>query len=138
MGHFVEGEDRRQPALLPSCLEDYVSEENPARVIDAFVDELDLGRLSPEERAEVGSAAKAGRAAVPPVTSLDVGARAQPVARTETAVRAEREVRAQPAVSAEPPVQEPVARMERAAPAEPAALAERAERAERAETPTPP
>ncbi len=33
MSRFVEGEDRRQPALLPSCLEDYVSEDNPARVI---------------------------------------------------------------------------------------------------------
>ncbi len=45
MSRFVEGEDRRQPALLPSCLEDYVSQDNPARVIDAFVDELDLGNL---------------------------------------------------------------------------------------------
>jgi hypothetical protein len=32
MSRFVEGEDRRQPALLPSCLEDYVSEDNPARI----------------------------------------------------------------------------------------------------------
>src|SRR6201996_9453769 len=45
MGRFVEGEDRRQPALLPSCLEDYVAEDNPARVIHVFVDELDLGGL---------------------------------------------------------------------------------------------
>jgi transposase len=45
MNRFVEGEDRRQPALLPSCLEDYVSEDNPARAIDVFVDELDLGGL---------------------------------------------------------------------------------------------
>lgn len=45
MSGFVEGEDRRQPALLPSCLEDYVGEDNPARVIDAFVDELDLSGL---------------------------------------------------------------------------------------------
>jgi transposase len=45
MSHFVEGEDRRQPALLPSCLDDYVAEDNPARVIDVFVDELDLGEL---------------------------------------------------------------------------------------------
>jgi transposase len=45
MGRFVEGEDRRQPTLLPSCLDDYVGEDNPARVIDAFVDELDLGEL---------------------------------------------------------------------------------------------
>jgi transposase len=45
MSRFVEGEDRRQPTLLPSCLDDYVSEDNPARVIDAFIDELDLGEL---------------------------------------------------------------------------------------------
>jgi transposase len=42
MSGFVQGEDRRQPALLPSCLDDYVGEENPARVIDVFVDTLDL------------------------------------------------------------------------------------------------
>lgn len=45
MSRFVEGEDRRQPTLLPSCLDDYVGEDNPARVIDVFVDELDLGSL---------------------------------------------------------------------------------------------
>jgi transposase len=45
MSRFVEGEDRRQPAFLPSCLDDYVGEDNPARVIDAFVDELDLDAL---------------------------------------------------------------------------------------------
>jgi transposase len=45
MSRFVEGEDRRQPTLLPSCLDDYVGEDNPARVIDVFVDELDLGDL---------------------------------------------------------------------------------------------
>ncbi len=45
MGRFVEGEDRSQPALLPSCLDDYVGEDNPARVIDVFVNELDLGEL---------------------------------------------------------------------------------------------
>jgi transposase len=42
MKRFVEGEDRRQGTLLPEYLEDYVSEENPVRVIDVFVDELDL------------------------------------------------------------------------------------------------
>jgi transposase len=42
---FVEGEDRRQGILLPEYLDDYVSEENPVRVIDVFVDELDLGSL---------------------------------------------------------------------------------------------
>jgi len=45
MKRFVEGEDRRQGTLLPEYLEDYVSEENPVRVIDVFVDELDLQAL---------------------------------------------------------------------------------------------
>ena len=45
MKRFVEGEDRRQGTLLPEYLEDYVSGENPVRVIDVFVDELDLQGL---------------------------------------------------------------------------------------------
>jgi transposase len=45
MGRFVEGEDRRQGFLLPEYLDDYVSEENPVRVIDVFVDALDLAAL---------------------------------------------------------------------------------------------
>jgi transposase len=45
MKRFIEGEDRRQGTLLPEYLEDYVSEENPVRVIDVFVDELDLKGL---------------------------------------------------------------------------------------------
>ncbi|HEY2593115.1 MAG TPA: IS1182 family transposase [Chloroflexota bacterium] len=45
MKRFVEGEDRRQGVLLPEFLEDWVSEENPVRAVDVFVDELDLGAL---------------------------------------------------------------------------------------------
>jgi transposase len=45
MGRFVEGDDRRQGVLLPEYLDAYVSEDNPVRVIDVFVDELDLGVL---------------------------------------------------------------------------------------------
>ena len=45
MEGFVEGEDRLQQTLLPSSLEDYVSEDNPVRVIEAFIDELDLAGL---------------------------------------------------------------------------------------------
>ena len=45
MKRFVEGEDRRQGALLPHCLDDYVTENNPVRVIEALVDELDLAIL---------------------------------------------------------------------------------------------
>ena len=45
MKRFVEGLDRGQSALFPECLEDWVSEENHVRVIDVFVDELDLAEL---------------------------------------------------------------------------------------------
>ena len=44
MGRFVEGEDRRQSLLLPESLDDYVTEDNPVRVMEAFIEELDLGR----------------------------------------------------------------------------------------------
>ena len=45
MHRFIDGEDRMQPALLPHSLEDYVNEENPVRVIEVFIDELDLAAL---------------------------------------------------------------------------------------------
>ena len=40
MHRFIQGDDRMQPALLPHCLEDYVDEENPVRVIEVFIVEL--------------------------------------------------------------------------------------------------
>ncbi|MCL5068933.1 MAG: IS1182 family transposase, partial [Thaumarchaeota archaeon] len=43
-GH-VEGSERRQKIFLPDMLDDYVSEDNPVRFIDAFVDKLDLKKL---------------------------------------------------------------------------------------------
>jgi transposase len=45
MKRFVEGTDRGQSCLLPECLEDWGHEDNPVRVIDVFVDELDLAEL---------------------------------------------------------------------------------------------
>jgi transposase len=45
MKRFVEGADRGQSTLLPECLDDWIDEENPVRVIDAFVDALDLAGL---------------------------------------------------------------------------------------------
>ena len=42
MKRHVEGLDRRQTFLLPECLDDYIDEDNPVRVIEAFVDRLDL------------------------------------------------------------------------------------------------
>jgi transposase len=45
MKRFVSGVDRKQSTLLPECLDDFIDESNPVRVIDAFVDALDLGEL---------------------------------------------------------------------------------------------
>jgi hypothetical protein len=45
MKRFVERTDRGQSTLFPECLEDWIDEDNPVRVIDVFVDELGLGRV---------------------------------------------------------------------------------------------
>jgi transposase len=45
MKRFVEGQDRAQGTLFPECLEDWIYEDNPVRVIDLFVDRLDLADL---------------------------------------------------------------------------------------------
>ena len=45
MRRFVEGIDRGQATLFPECLEDWIDADNPVRVIDAFVEKLDLSGL---------------------------------------------------------------------------------------------
>lgn len=45
MKRFIEGECRDQVTLLPECLDDFIGEDNPVRVVDAFIDELDLRAL---------------------------------------------------------------------------------------------
>jgi len=45
MKRFVEGADREQSTLFPESLEDWIDEDNPVRVIDVFVEELDLAEL---------------------------------------------------------------------------------------------
>src|ERR1700752_1396160 len=45
MRRFVEGVDRGQTTLFPECLEDWIGEDNPVRVVDGFVEELDLAEL---------------------------------------------------------------------------------------------
>ena len=45
MKRFVAGSDRTQSTLLPACLDDFIDDSNPVRVIDAFVDALDLAEL---------------------------------------------------------------------------------------------
>jgi transposase len=45
MKRFIEGECRTQTTLLPERLDDYITDTNPLRIVDVFVDELDLGTL---------------------------------------------------------------------------------------------
>jgi transposase len=45
MKRFVQGDNRTQSFLLPEALDDYVTDTNPVRVVDVFVDELDLHKL---------------------------------------------------------------------------------------------
>ena len=68
MKRFVEGEDRNQVTLLPECLDDYVVEDNPVRVIDVFIDELDLTGLGFEGVAP----ADTGRPAYHPAVLLKI------------------------------------------------------------------
>src|SRR6187549_654222 len=68
MKRFVQSEDRSQCTLFPECLDDYIAEDNPVRIIDVFVNELDLGKLGFE-----GSEPKAtGRPAYHPSTLLKI------------------------------------------------------------------
>ena len=68
MGRFVEGEDRSQSTLLPERLDDYVTEDNPVRVVDVFVDTLDLTALGFER----AIAQATGRPGYHPATLLKI------------------------------------------------------------------
>ncbi len=45
MARFIEGVARIQTTLFPEILDDYIADENPVRVIDVFVDHLNLAKL---------------------------------------------------------------------------------------------
>ena len=45
MSRFIEGQQRSQSVLFPEQLEDWISEDNPVRAVDAFVEELALAQL---------------------------------------------------------------------------------------------
>lgn len=66
MSRFIEGEHRYQSTLLPERLDDYIGEDNPVRVVEAFVEELDLFTLG-FERARPK---ETGRPAYDPATML--------------------------------------------------------------------
>ncbi|RMT33955.1 ISPsy6, transposase [Pseudomonas syringae pv. solidagae] len=68
MKRFIQGEHRGQSALLPESLDDYVSDTNPVRVVDVFVDELDLITLGFESAVP----AETGRPAYHPAVMLKI------------------------------------------------------------------
>jgi transposase len=45
MPRFIEGQDRHQITLLPESLDEFIAEDNAVRVVDAFVEELDLASM---------------------------------------------------------------------------------------------
>jgi len=45
MKRFIQGANRNQSTLFPELLDDYISDDNQIRVIDAFIDTLDLSSL---------------------------------------------------------------------------------------------
>jgi transposase len=68
MKRFIEGKSRTQSTLLPDCLDDYVGEDNPVRVIEAFVEQLEL-----KEMGFAGAEPKAtGRPAYHPAVLLKI------------------------------------------------------------------
>ena len=68
MKRFIEGADRTQVTLLPECLDDYIAEDNPVRVVDAYIEELDLQELG----FEGAEPAPTGRPAYHPAVLLKV------------------------------------------------------------------
>ncbi|WP_342153277.1 IS1182 family transposase [Methylorubrum sp. SB2] len=68
MKRFIAGEDRQQITLLPDCLDDYITADNPVRLVEVFVDELDLVALG-----FAGAVPEAtGRPAYHPATLLKI------------------------------------------------------------------
>jgi hypothetical protein len=66
VARYIEGSNRGESFLLPECIDDYVDESNPVRVIDAFVDKLELASLGFEKAIP----AETGRPAYHPVILL--------------------------------------------------------------------
>lgn len=68
MKRFIEGANRNQTSLLPECVDDFVAEDNPVRIIDLFVEELDLQALG----FEGAQPALTGRPAYHPAVLLKI------------------------------------------------------------------
>lgn len=87
MSGFIEGEDRHQATLFPERLDDYVAEDSAVRVIDVFIDDLDLSglgfKMQPSET---------GRPAYHPATLLKIYVYGY-LNRVQSSRRLEREAR---------------------------------------------
>lgn len=68
MPRFIEGQDRQQVALIPDCLDDFIADDNPVRIIDAFADELNLESLGFEKAAPAAT----GRPSYHPAVLLKI------------------------------------------------------------------
>src|SRR5262249_11129050 len=68
MSRFIEGQDRSQSVLFPEQLEDWITEDNPVRAVDAFVEALDLRGLG----FDGAQPADIGRPAYHPATLLKI------------------------------------------------------------------
>jgi len=68
MKRFIEGENRPQSVLFPEKLDDYIAEDNAVRVVDAFVNKLDLAALG-FSRAQPSAT---GRPGYQPATMLKI------------------------------------------------------------------
>jgi transposase len=66
MSKFIVGEDRHQVTLVPECLDDFITEDNTVRVVDAFIGELDMVALG----FEGANPAATGRPAYHPAVML--------------------------------------------------------------------
>ena len=55
MPRFIEGQTRQQVTLMPECLDDFIAQDNPVRVVDAFVGELKLRALGFDGAAPAGT-----------------------------------------------------------------------------------
>ena len=65
MTDFIEGENRTQATLFPERLDDYIAEENAVRVIEVFIEGIDLTNLGFKTEPEI-----TGRPAYHPATML--------------------------------------------------------------------
>jgi hypothetical protein len=72
MGRFIEGTDRAQATLFPECL-DWICADNPVRVIDVFVEELDL--------AELGFGGVDPAASVPSISTAEANSSSSSISR---------------------------------------------------------